>query len=581
MIFIDIETNSVFRNYAELEELKIFCIVCVEESGKVHTFYPPRLNDFLYYYEQNKSETFVAHNMLGFDALVLEHVMGVRIEYTLDTLLLSQLLFPDLINYDAQANARLLPKKYWGLHSLEAWGKRIGFPKTEFKDFTGYTPEMLEYCLNDTLLLKVLHNHLTNHSRNSISFESIKLEHEFKKYTMLQTLEGVPYDVSRSQDIIKTLNEDFNEITKWAQDTLPYKEIAYKRQNKPPKIIYFNPTSRDQVGEFFKKKYDWNPSYVTPKAGKPKISEEILESLPFEEAKTFMKAFQINKLKGFLSTGDSSWSKHYCNYTGRIHGVINTLGTATGRCAHHSPNLGQVPSVRSYMGSEIRALFHAGEYGYTLVGCDASSLELRCLAHYLYAYDGGEYASLVLDGDVHTYNQKAAGLATRDQAKTFIYAMIYGAGNIKLGSIINPSAPSYKQETLGRSARNSFLDKINGYKILNQTIQDRLSTKGYLRAIDGRNIYVEKTHTALNYLLQSCGAIIMKQATVLFYERAKHLIKPCLHVHDEFQVICKNEDAHQVGELAVKSIQDTQSILGFKLRLDGEYKVGYSWDKTH
>lgn len=581
MIFLDIETNGVFKNYAELDELNILCIACINEEGEVNTFDPPRLNDFLYFYEQNKDQTFAAHNMLGFDALVLEHVMGVRIEHTLDTLLLSQLIYPDLMTFDMQINARNLPKNLWGSHSLEAWGKRIGFHKLEHKDFTHYTPEMMEYCKRDTILLSHLYRYLKTSTRGLPSDKAIILEHEFKKYTMMQSLEGAPYNVAKASTLITQLNEDFKEIEQWAKDHLPYKEIAYKKLKKPPKIIYFNPTSRDQIGDFFVDKYKWTPTYLTPKAEKPKISEEILESLPFEEAKIFAKAFQINKLKGFLSTGSSSWSKHYCNYTGRIHGQINTLGTATGRCAHHSPNLGQVPSVRAYMGKEVRSLFYSGDPNHVLVGCDASSLELRCLAHYLFPYDDGEYASLVLDGDVHTYNQKAAGLDTRDQAKTFIYAMIYGAGNVKLGSIIDPTADAAKQDSLGRGARDRFLTKIKGYKILNETIRERLHFNGHLRAIDGRKIYVDKKHTALNYLLQSCGAIIMKQATILFYERAKDLIKPCLHVHDEFQVICKEQDAKQVGEIAVKSIQDTQSVLGFKLRLDGEYKVGHTWEATH
>ena len=78
--------------------------------------------------------------------------------------------------------------------------------------------------------------------------------------------------------------------------------------------------------------------------------------------------------------------------------------------------------------------------GYKLVGCDASGLELRMLAHYLAFYDGGEYAKTVIEGDIHSLNQEAAGLETRDQAKTFIYAFLYGAGDAKIGEIVGGSA---------------------------------------------------------------------------------------------------------------------------------------------
>lgn len=582
MIFIDIETNGLFKNYSELSEVSPFCIVCVEESGKVYSFDPPRLREFVYYAHANKDETFVGHNIIGFDSLVLEKCMGVVLPNMVDTLLLTQLMYPDMFKYDETHNLRVLPKKLWGLHSLEAWGKRIGHAKMEAPKFDTYSEQMMEYCINDTILVSKLYNYLSSRDSRGLPPESVlKLEQEFYKYTMKQQLEGVPYDASKALDLIKLLDQDFNEILEWAKTELPYEEIAYKKLKKPPKIIYFNPTSRDQIGNYFMDKYKWNPLTLTPKSGKPKISEEILETLPYEEAKKFTRAFQIKKIKGFLSSGDNSWSRHYCNYTGRIHGAMSTLGTSTGRAAHHSPNLGQVPSVRAYMGREVRSLFHAGDPDYTLVGFDASSLELRCLAHYLFNYDDGEYADIVLNGDVHTYNQKAAGLATRDQAKTFIYAMIYGAGNKKLGSIVDPTADEYKQETLGRSAKDQFLRKIKGYEQLSKDLKNALFFKGHIKAIDGRKIYVDKIHTALNYLLQSCGAIIMKQATVLFYERTKALCSPCLHIHDEIQVICRKEDAEIVGQAGVKAIQDTKDILKFKLKLDGEYKAGYSWDRTH
>jgi DNA polymerase I-like protein with 3'-5' exonuclease and polymerase domains len=92
-----------------------------------------------------------------------------------------------------------------------------------------------------------------------------------------------------------------------------------------------------------------------------------------------------------------------------------------------------------------------------LVGCDASSLELRCLAHYMRDDD---YTKEVVEGDIHTANQKAAGLETRDQAKTFIYAFIYGAGAAKIGSIVGGTAGDGQKLIDNFLAREKLLTKL-------------------------------------------------------------------------------------------------------------------------
>ena len=68
----------------------------------------------------------------------------------------------------------------------------------------------------------------------------------------------------------------------------------------------------------------------------------------------------------------------------------------------------------------LRARLGMVPKGKKVVGCDASGLELRMLAHYMAAFDGGDYGDQVVNGDIHTINQQAAGLPTRDDAKTFI-----------------------------------------------------------------------------------------------------------------------------------------------------------------
>lgn len=162
----------------------------------------------------------------------------------------------------------------------------------------------------------------------------------------------------------------------------------------------------------------------------------MLASLPFPECKPLVDYLELLKIIGMLAEGKNGWLK-LVGPDGRIHGRVITNGAVTGRCTHNSPNLAQIPARGQY-GKHCRALF-AAPPGQVMVGADASGLELRMLAHYLAAYDGGAYAKVLLEGDIHTANQHAAGLETRDNAKTFIYAFLYGAGDEKLGSIVAPS----------------------------------------------------------------------------------------------------------------------------------------------
>ena len=191
-----------------------------------------------------------------------------------------------------------------------------------------------------------------------------------------------------------------------------------------PNIIPFNPGSREDIAERLKQTYGWTPSEFT-ESGSPKIDDEILTALPYPEAKELSRYFLLQKRLGQIGEGRQAWLKNAICENGQyiIHGRVITNGAVTGRCTHSSPNIAQVPAVGSPYGEECRALFHAPT-GWLQIGCDASGLELRCLAHYMARYDNGAYADIILHGDIHTENQKAAGLETRNQAKRFIYAFL-------------------------------------------------------------------------------------------------------------------------------------------------------------
>ncbi len=264
---------------------------------------------------------------------------------------------------------------------------------------------------------------------------------------------------------------------------------------------------------------------------------------------------------------------------GRVHGKVITNGAVTGRMTHSGPNMAQIPNAGSVYGHECRQCWTVSE-GNVLVGCDASGLELRMLAHYMQDKD---YVRTVTEGsskdgtDVHTVNQHAAGLPTRDSAKTFIYAFLYGAGDAKIGSIVGGSSKD------GSRLKDKFLKQTPALKKLIDKVQ-KIAAKGYVPGLDGRKIWVRSEHSALNSLLQGAGAIVMKQALVFLDEqirKQKLRAKFVANVHDEFQIECHPDDAEQLGKTAVQCIKDAGTYFNLRCPLDGEYKIGANWRQTH
>ena len=264
---------------------------------------------------------------------------------------------------------------------------------------------------------------------------------------------------------------------------------------------------------------------------------------------------------------------------GRVHGRVITNGAVTGRMTHSKPNMAQIPNAGSLYGPECRQCWTV-ENGNVLVGCDASGLELRMLAHYM---KDENYVRTVTEGsskdgtDVHTVNQRAAGLATRDNAKTFIYAFLYGAGDAKIGSIVGGSARD------GAVLKDKFLKQTPALARLLSTVS-RYAAKGWVPGLDGRKIWVRSEHAALNSLLQGAGAIVMKKALVLFNDKIKANkwpVKMVANVHDEFQFEVPEKLAEVTGQAAKQSIVEAGVFFKLRCPLDGEYKYGKNWRETH
>ena len=355
----------------------------------------------------------------------------------------------------------------------------------------------------------------------------------------------------------------------------------------------FNSNSRSHIADRLTKLYGWVPSEYTD-GGDPKIDDDILTALPYPPAQALAESFMLEKRLSMLADGKQAWLKKVVK--GRIHGRVETLGAVTGRCTHSNPNMAQVPSCENAKGvvpygADCRALFIADE-GHVLVGCDADGLELRDLAHFM--KDGGRYARAVDEGDkdkgtdIHTMNQKAAGLPSRANAKTFIYAFLYGAGDEKIGSIVAPDASPEEQRKRGAALKKQFLNGTPGLSGLIKAVKKAAKEQGWVRGLDGRRVAVRHQHAALNSLLQNAGAVAMKLALIILYDS---LVAEGYQwatdyafvatVHDEFQITCRPEIAERVAELAKRSIEEAGSQLKMNIPLRGSAAIGTSWKETH
>jgi len=349
----------------------------------------------------------------------------------------------------------------------------------------------------------------------------------------------------------------------------------------PIKIIEFNPTSRHHIANRLTTLYGWKPKECTPN-GDPKIDEDVMAALPYDCGPLLTQYFTVSKRIGQLAEGKQAWLKHIKN--GKVHGRYNPVGAVTRRATHSSPNIGQVPSVGADYGEECRELFGVPT-GWVQVGTDASGLELRCLAHYMARWDDGAYGKVILEGDIHTVNQEAAGLPSRDNAKTFIYAFLYGAGDGKIGSIIGGSSAA------GKLLRSTFMTQLPALGNLVNAVKRKAQTHKHLLALDGGMLHVRSAHSALNTLLQSAGALICKKWGVIMEEEL--IRRGYKHgwdgdfvfmawIHDEYQIAARTQEiANVVAEVARWAIKQVEEYYEFRMPLDCDSKFGINWRECH
>jgi DNA polymerase I-like protein with 3'-5' exonuclease and polymerase domains len=571
-LWFDIEANGLTPDL-------IHCISIGDDNGIV-LYGPSEISEAVQ--RLSSASVLCGHGVLSYDLPVLRRLAQLRFSgRVVDTLTCTSLLWPDAE----------------GGHSLEAWGKRLGVFKGDYQGpWDVYSERMGEYCKQDVAVTIRLWQHIKKELDSHDWSRALRLEHRIAEIMHQQAVDGWKFDVEKAKQLVVDIDVEVAAIDSQLETIINRKckkkgatvEAPFKKDGKHKAIVverygeegcahvagpyspvvfeFPNLSSRDQLAELLQS-YGWKPTEYT-ETGKPKVTEESLESAVGEAGSKIAKRFKLLKRRSEIE----GWLENV-RPDGRIEARAFPQATPTGRMRHR--NVVNVPKAHPKIlyGHECRSLFTVGD-GKTLVGVDASGLELRMLAHYM---GDMAFTEQILRGDVHTYNQNLAGLETRDQAKTFIYALLYGAGDAKIGSVVGGTKKD------GAILRGRFLDNLPAYATLLTKVTSAAS-RGYLLGLDGRKIPIRSEHAALNSLLQCAGSVVVKTATARMHQlwlRDGIYAKQVGHFHDECQIEADASQAEAAGQAFIEGLKWTQEYYKLRCPLDGEVKRGLTWAMTH
>ena len=409
------------------------------------------------------------------------------------------------------------------------------------------------------------------------------LEHRVQDILTKQEIHGWYFDEQKAQQLESSLRREMEETVDILRGQFPFVAgslFTPKRDNATQgyregceiqRIKEFNPTSRDHIAWILTTHFKVKLSKITT-TGKPIIDEITLTEIDIPFSRACAKCLTIKKKLGMISEGVNAWRK-LVTTSNRIHHHCS-VATNTFRCAHRNPNLGQVPA-----GPEFRELFTASP-GKIMVGADLSGIELRMLAHYLGRYDGGRYADILLNDDIHQVNADKIGI-TRRQVKTVTYAFLYGAGNEKIGMSYDNSLQPKEARKKGSEIRAAYVAAIPGLSDLLAAVTDK-AANGYLLACDGRRVLVDSPHKGLNYLLQCSAGIIAKRWMVIANDQLQSFhTKQLAFIHDELQYECNPKYTEEVKQQLENSAVNAGVYYKLRCPIAAEAKSGNNWSEVH
>lgn len=600
-LIIDIETDGLLDTMT-----KIHCGVVHDMlTDMTHRFEPDDIDDMVDFIQRSE-QPLCGHNIIAFDIPAIQKLYPSFVPKALpvDTKVWSQLVTPDVMGLSYTLRREWLsrtPPDLLNKHSLKAWGYRLGILKGTSPDTTwqSYTPEMLEYCAQDVVVTKALFRELEYWTTSD---SAVELEMQVSMILVLQEQEGIRFDKAAAERLAATLLDErdklIHEVRKHPTFTpVLTKEFVAKVGNKKlgrtkgdlvRVFSDYNPGSTAHLILKLKEAYGWEPEVMTKK-GNPQMDDEILKDLAqvYPEVELIRKYNTCTKILSYVSTGEQSWLNHV-TAEGKIHGNVQGCGAGTRRMTHNSPNLGQVPSVKAYLGKECRELFLPPE-GYVMVGIDADQLELRTLSHFMYPFDNGVYAHAAVHGskenkdDIHWVNAKAFRV-DRDTGKTVFYCSIYGGGREKKGRIITKSWDKVRNMKEGARIERAMATGLPALGDLREDILKALNKRKYLMDLDGQMFRIRSEHSALNELNQRTGAILMKRAEVYLHNKLVELgvdFKWLLHVHDEWQIAARPAGVEVVLRTAREAFAYSTAYYSMRCPITGDGKAGNNWKETH
>jgi DNA polymerase I-like protein with 3'-5' exonuclease and polymerase domains len=595
-IVFDIETNALKIN----DITTIHC--CAINAGEETKLYKDP-KEWLPILEE--ADVLVGHNIIQYDLVCIKHLYPEFNPkgHAVDTLILSRMFYPDILDIDYKHKWKNMPIQLYGRHKLEAYAHRLGMQKehADLEDFSQLTEELAQRCISDVDVTAKLWSRLQPKAK--VVPSAVDLEMRFAKLISKQEQSGFHFDCKGAMELEAEIATQLKNIDESLRQRFPFVDgglftpkrndssRGYVAQATMCRLVPLNPNSRDHIAWVLKNHLKWKAETFT-ETGKPKIDESVLKDVP--GAELFLTSLTLQKRLGQLSTGTNAWLR-LVQSDNRIHGSVITVGCATMRCAHVSPNVAQAVAVRSTLGKEMRSLFGPNVLStYTSpkgmvskggvscpkqVGVDLSGIEARCLAHYLWPFDGGSFAKEVIEGDIHTANQMAAGLPTRDSAKTFFYALIYGVGAEKLSKITGMN---------GKKLKQTYYKNMPALAALTKKVTSKADSEGILKALDGRPIKIRSPHSALNFLLQSAGAILSKAWYNICYD---DITKEgwvygkdwtfLAHIHDEIQFSVKEKYAQQLADIAMAASKKAGNQFKMRIDVESEYKIGNNWAECH
>ena len=410
----------------------------------------------------------------------------------------------------------------------------------------------------------------------------VALEHQVAKILTQQELNGWYFDEQTARKLEQTLRGELEELTELLRNKFAFvagsmftpkrtdRSRGYVEGAEFQRLKEFNPSSREHIAWILQTHFGWTPSLMTS-MGKPVIDETVLKDIGTDISLDFLKILELTKALGMISEGVNAWQK-LVTTSSRIHHHCS-VATSTFRCAHRRPNLAQVPADNRF-----RELFRATP-GLIMVGADLSGIELRLLSHYLARYDGGRYADVLINGDIHQENADKIGI-TRRQVKTVTYAFLYGAGNKRLGIAYDKRLSENAAKKKGKEIREAYVSAIPGLKELLEAVHNA-SKKGYVRGLDNRRILVDSRHKSLNFLLQGSAAIVAKRFMVLTDKNKPQSAHQLAFIHDELQYECEPKDAEELKHTLEKSAKESGEYYGLRVPIAAEANSGETWADVH